>query len=222
MYIFPEYDYTKEHVQYNQFIKGTITCGYEPRVYGVGYLAEGKYKPSENGKKTKYYDVWNKMLYRCYSPKYIQKHPTYEHCEVCKEWLNFQVFSDWFQTNYYEIEGQIMNLDKDILCKGNKIYSPQTCIFVPQTINILFIKRDNDRGKFPVGVTYHRNKKYEAQCNMNGKRKYLGNYKSPEEAFYVYKNFKENYIKEVANQYKNVIPQKLYDAMIKYEIEIDD
>ena len=218
---FPEYNYVKEHTQYNNFKKGTIACVYERRLYGVGYLGDGRYDKSINGKNTKYYDIWSEMLTRCYNPKYIQKHPTYEGCHVHDSWLNFQTFSAWLDKNYYEIEKERIDLDKDILCKGNKIYSPDTCIFVPQSINLLFVKRDNDRGDLPIGVTYH-NKKYRVRCNINKKENFLGYYNTLEEAFQVYKQYKERYIKEVAEEYKNVIPQKLYEAMLRYEIEIDD
>ncbi len=116
-----------------------------------------------------------------------------------------------------------MDIDKDILCKGNKIYSPDACVVVPQNINKLFTKCNNSRGDLPVGVSYHKlNEKYIARCHVKGKLKHLGYYDSPEEAFYVYKNFKEKYIKEVAEEYKNKIPQKLYDAMVTYKVEIDD
>ncbi len=218
---FPEYNYVKEHVQYNQFIKGTIACPYECRTYRVGYHGEGKYDTSINGKNTKYYDMWNKMLQRCYDPKYIEKYPTYEGCYVHESWHNFQTFSEWYHENYYKIEGQRMELDKDILIKGNKIYSADTCVFVPQNINKLFVKRNNDRGESPIGMTY-KNKKYKVCCNVNGKSKHLGYYDTKEGAFQVYKNFKEKYIKEVANEYKDKIPEKLYNAMITYEVEIDD
>lgn len=218
---FEKYNYIKKHVQYIQFIKGTITCPYEPRVYKVGYIGDGKYEVSKNGKNTKCYKTWNGMLKRCYDSKYHDKQPTYIGCTVHDSWLNFQTFSKWYYENYYKIEGQRMELDKDILCKGNKIYSPDTCIFVPQRINSLFVKRDNDRGDLPIGISYEK-KKYRVRCHINGKNQSLGYYNTPEEAFQAYKNFKEKYIKEVAEEYKNVIPQKLYEAMLRYEVDIDD
>ena len=220
---FPEYDYTKTNVNYGDFKKGNIICPYERRYHGKGYMGEGSYKVKINGKHTKHYDVWSDMLRRCYDFKYIQQHPSYVGCRVHDSWLNFQIFSDWFQSNYYQIEGEQICLDKDILSKGNKIYSPDTCIFVPQTINKLFTKSNEIRGRFPVGVYYKKeNKKYIAQCNVNKKQKHLGCYDTPEEAFQVYKNFKEKHIEEVAEEYKNKIPTKLYNAMITYEVEIDD
>ena len=118
-----------------------------------------------------------------------------------------------------------MNLDKDILIKGNKVYSPDTCVFVPQNINKLFIKRDSSRGEFPIGVHYYkRNKKFGVVCSFGNSSSsaYLGLYDTPEEAFQVYKTFKENQIKQIANEYIDIIPTKLYQAMIEYEVEYDD
>ena len=71
----------------------------------------------------------------------------------------------WIENNYYEIEGETMCLDKDILCKGNKIYSRDTCVFVPQRINSLFTKCDNARGDNPIGVEDLPSGNYRAYCN---------------------------------------------------------
>ena len=221
---FPEYNWTTKNVQYGNFIRKTIRCPYEPVVYNHGYLGEGLYKSSENGKLTKVYKTWNGMLERCYSKKLHEKHSSYIGCKVCDEWLNFQNFAEWYNENYYEIPGEKMNLDKDILIKGNKIYGPDTCVFVPQSINKLFIKSDANRGELPIGVYYHKkNKKYGVQCNVKGLgQKYLGTYNTPEEAFQVYKQNKEHYIKEIANKYIELIPSILYQAMIDYKVEYDD
>ena len=149
---FPEYNWTFEHTQYSNFKNGTIKCPYEPRIYGVGYISEGKYKVSENGKITKEYDIYHDMLKRCYDPKYQEKYSTYKGCKVEEYLLNFQYMAEWIEENYYEVPGEQMCLDKDILCKGNKVYSRETGIFVPQRINKLFIKRNNERGNDPIGV----------------------------------------------------------------------
>lgn len=219
------------HTTYKHFKKGGVKNPYDKTVYGVGYLGEGKYKTrGEDGKKTRTYKAWKNMLQRCYDPYFLNKEMTYIDCYVCEEWHNFQNFAKWFYENYYEIPNQRMHLDKDILIKGNKVYSPETCVFVPNRINYLFIKRDKVRGKYPIGVTYHKRKcALEVQCgiideNGKGKRKHLGNFSlnKPFQAFYVYKIFKENYIKQVADEYKGMIPQKLYDAMYAYEVEIND
>ena len=226
---FPQYNWTTKNVEYKNFKKGKIKCPYERRVYGIGYLGEGKYNAYENGKATKCYDTWRSMMQRCYDPKLHEKFPTYINCEVCEEWHNYTNFGKWFNENYYEVVGEKMGLDKDILNKGNKIYSPENCLFVSNNINVLFVKHDKLRGDCPIGVHYNkRDKKFVAQCNIydyeenKSKIKYLGYYNTPEQAFKVYKEYKEKYIKEVADYYKDLIPVKLYDALYKYEVEITD
>lgn len=163
------------------------------------------------------------MITRCYSNKQTSKRRTYKNCEVCKEWHNFQNFAKWYEENYYTISNQVMHLDKDILIKGNKIYSPNTCIFVPEKINILFVKADKIRGSLPIGVSWDKNiNKYRSYYYTNNKRITIGFYNTPEVAFQSYKIAKEKHIKEIAEEYKDLIPIKLYDAMYKYEVEIND
>ena len=224
---FPEYDWTAKHVQYNNFKKGNIKCPYERRYLGKGYLGEGKYKMSENRKLKKEYKIWYSMLERCYDPKYQEKYTTYKGCAVEEYLLNFQHMGEWIENNYYEVSGEQMCLDKDILCKGNKVYSRDTCIFVPQRINKLFVKSDKARGKNPIGVSDLPSGNYIAQCNDEyGKSVYLGTYSTKEEGFQVYKEYKENLIKEVIDSYEGVIPEPHYSrlktAMYNYEVEIDD
>lgn len=224
---FPEYNWTARNVTYQHFKNGKIKCPYERRTCGIGYLGEGKYKVRENGKHTRVYHTWQNMLTRCYDPKLHKRNPTYINCEVDNEWCNFQNFAKWYYDNYYEVGNEDMCLDKDILFKGNKIYSPDTCVFVPQAINKLFVKANSNRGELVIGTTLHKGK-YVAQCNIinpetgKSKHEYLGRYETQEEAFKVYKYYKEKNIKEVADYYKDRIPQKLYDRLYNYEVEIDD
>ena len=150
---FPEYNWTFKHATYQSFKNGKIKCPYEPSIYGVGYLGEGKYVATENGRHKKEYRIWYDVLRRCYDPKVQEKYPTYKGCTVENYLLNFQNAAEWIKNNYYEVLGERMHLDKDILCKGNKVYSRETCIFVPERINTLFVKRDKSRGKNPIGVS---------------------------------------------------------------------
>ena len=120
-----------------------------------------------------------------------------------------------------------MCLDKDILYKGNKIYSRKTCIFVPQRINNLFTKSNKRRGKDPIGVYQLPSGNYEVKCNNGyGKSVYLGTYSTKEEAFYRYKEYKEKVIKEVIDSYEGRIPEphysRLKEAMYNYKVEMDD
>lgn len=224
---FPEHNWTFEHAEYQNFKNGNIKCPYEKRYYGKGYLGEGKYKMSENGKHIYTFDIWCDMLNRCYDPKYQERHSTYKDCEVENNWLNFQHMAEWIEKNYYEIPGEQMCLDKDILYKGNKIYSKETCIFVPQRINKLFTKCDGARGDCPIGTTELPSGNYQVRCSDGyGKRITLGTYSTKEEAFQVYKEYKERVIKEVIDSYEGKIPEPFYSklktAMYNYKVEIDD
>lgn len=221
---FPDYNWTYYHARYDNFTRGKIKCPYEPRYYNVGYLGEGEYIIKENGECTKCYRTWYHMLQRCYDIDHLYKNPTYENCFVCEEWLNFQNFADWFYDNYYEVNDELMCLDKDILYKGNLIYSPETCVFVTQKINSLFVKSDTIRGELPIGVQIDKRRNtYGAYCNNGyGERTYLGSFDTPEKAFYMYKNYKEELIKNIAEEYKSYIPIELYNALNNYKVEIND
>lgn len=213
------------HATWGQFCKGEIRNVYDKSVYGVGYIGEGEYKSKINGKRTPQYATWRSMIARCYDEKYHEKQPTYIHCSVSPEWHNFQNFAKWYDENYYEVDNQRMELDKDILIKGNKVYSSENCVFVPKNINGLFIKCNASRGDLPIGVHFHKeNNKFIARCmnGTGGNRIHLGSFTSPEEAFFAYKSYKEKLIKQIAEEHKNQIPEKLYQAMIKYRVEIDD
>lgn len=173
------------------------------------------------------YRKWRTMLARCYSKSYHQKQKTYMGCSVCTDWLTFSNFKRWHEANYkdgYE-------LDKDLLVKGNKVYSPNTCCYVPKEINSLLLSCKSARGSLPIGVIEHKTPKkvmYVAQSSTSlfGKREnnYLGSYDTPKEAFLAYKKFKEIYIKEVANSYftQGKITKEVYKALTNYEISITD
>ena len=221
-----EYKYRK-YTNYANFKKGTPTNPYDRTVYQIGYLGVGPYKTKENGHSFKSYEVWKKMLQRCYDPYYINQYNTYQYCKVCDEWLNYQNFAQWFYDNYYEVGNEKMCLDKDILIKGNCIYSPEACVFVPERINELFTKSNSMRGNYPIGVCKHGNK-LQVSCSIleSGKKfnKVLGNFdiNEVEEAFLCYKRFKESYIRQIADEYENEIPYNLYLSMYNWIVEITD
>ena len=110
------------------------------------------------------------------------------------------------------------HLDKDIICKECKIYSPETCAFVPADVNSLFIKNDIKRGIYPISVRKTKSQRFTSR--LNGK--HLGTFDTPEEAFQAYKTAKEEYIKEVANKWKDLISDQVYQAMYNYQVEITD
>jgi len=174
------------------------------------------------GKVIREYKLWQGMLERCFSEKCKQKCPTYEGVTCSKEWLSMTKFiEDVSQMKGFGLIGWA--LDKDILQKGNKLYSKDTCCFVPQEVNNLLIKRDNYRGEYPVGVDFHKvSGKFRASLAINGKQKNLGYFTIPEEAFQVYKLAKEAQIKVVAHKWKHLLDERVFQALMAYEVSIDD
>jgi hypothetical protein len=222
-----EYKY-KLHSRYDQFKSGRIKNPYDKSLFGVDYFGVGKYKSTINKKVTKQYRVWCHMLERCYYKSYHDTRPTYINCEVCNEWLNYQVFAKWYDENYYTIPYERMCLDKDILHKHNKVYSPDNCVFVPTRINTLFIKCNSHRGGLPIGVSSHKGRiTYSAMCS-NGEcyQQHLGSFKTQREALEAYKEQKKFIIIKTVMEYENLIPKhtydKLYNAVLNYEVEDDD
>lgn len=212
-----EYKYIAKNMRYDYFKEGRLQNPFDKTVLNVGYL--GKNYITNDNKKA--YETWSGMLSRCYDKTYQNKKPTYKDCTVCEEWLNYSIFKKWFDENIYEIENDQIHLDKDIIKKGNKHYCPQYCIFVPRRINSLFTNGKNVRGNLPVGITLDRTT-YRARLSTLDGRIDLGHYRTVEEAFKAYKQAKENYIKQIAEEYKNKIPLRLYNAMCNYKVEITD
>lgn len=211
--------------RYKTFKDGEIKSHFTPSVYGVGITGLENTK-GKDGNSLKSYICWHHMIQRCYSNKQQEKQPSYIGCKVDENWLYYSNFKAWYDSNYYEIDGQkkVSQLDKDILIKGNKIYSPKTCVFVPQFINKLFVKCDSARGLLPIGVCHHKpTGKYQVNYrDKNEKQTYIGLFNMVEDAFNAYKEYKEQFIKETANKYKEHIPINLYNAMMKYEVNIND
>lgn len=141
-----------------------------------------------NGKRNRklvwmcpFYTRWTNMLQRCYSDSYQKKTPTYRGCSVCDEWKYFSKFKAWMITQDWEGN----ELDKDILVKGNKVYSPETCVFITRMVNSFVVERDASRGKYPIGVYWSKHhEKYLARCQnpFTNKYEYLGAFNDPQEA----------------------------------------
>ena len=220
----------KVHTQYGNFKNGNVKNPYAKTVYGVGMIGN-KYRSQINYKHTKEYITWKGILQRSFNKDFKEKHPTYRDVTCCNEWLLFDNFYEWLhsQENFDKwINNSNWSVDKDILIKGNKIYNPNTCTLVPQIVNVLFTKRDNDRGKYPIGVYYNkRENNYRAQCEnpyATHRDSKIGSYNTQKEAFCAYKEYKENIIKFVAETEfnNNNITEACYNAMMNYEVEITD
>ena len=213
-------------VQLVQVKSGEVKDPYSPSVYGVGILGT-KYPITVNGRNTKEYALWCDMLKRCYSNDFKKKHPTYEGCEVSDKFKSYEHFYEWCHKQVgfgNDGNGNPFHLDKDLLVKGNKVYSEDSCVFLPQEINSLLTKCTASRGEHLIGVCWHKkDNAFVARVNKGkGRREHLGYFKTELEAFNAYKQAKESFVKEQANVWKSQIDIRAYEALMKYQVEITD
>jgi len=169
-------------------------------VCGVGYQTKGQYSKKN---APKIYTVWSAMLYRCYGKNARIMYPTWSGFTVCDEWLCFQNFALWFVDNY--VEG--FHLDKDWKVLGSKVYSPETCCFIPAEINTCKGDLSKSKGYTIVNGRY-------AVMGMSDKAHHLGTYKTEEEARQVFVNFKRDVIRQKAEKWKSQIPKEVYNNLI--------
>ncbi len=155
--------------------------------------------PTINGKQVmcKFYQTWCDLLKRVYSNKWHEKYPTYKGCTVCEGWLTFSIFKAWMEQQDWKNK----HLDKDILFPNNKHYSPETCVFVTQSINKFLADNGTSRGEYMIGVCWNKNvNKFQANIRHNGKKKYLGYYLIEQDAHNAWK----------------------YEKLKQYDVLIDD
>jgi hypothetical protein len=204
----------------NEFIEVEATYASISRrglIKGVG-INDAPYIVSTrlDGKKVlcPFYSVWMNMLERCYGSRYQARCPTYRGCSVCTEWITFTNFKSWMEVR----DWKGMQLDKDFLVIGNKVYSPDTCIFVTHSLNKLMNSRENARGDCSLGVTYNKALgKYVVQVNESRKRIFLGSFKSDREASIVYNTAKSCVIKVIAEQQED---SRLREALLRISAEL--
>jgi hypothetical protein len=184
-------------------------------VCGVGFN-DRKYPTRANGKPTKEYEVWQATLKRCHCANYQREHPTYIGCSVSENFRSYSYFHEWVQQQIgFGQKG--FELDKDLLTKGNRVYSEATCVFIPKRLNTLLLSCKAARGTLPRGVSLHTGK-FLAQCKRGFAPAHIGVFKTPEEAFQAYKQVKEAFIKSQAEKWKDQIDVRAYEALMRYEV----
>ena len=212
----------KTSVQLINIKSGSIKDPYVPSVYGVG-ITGTKYPSKINGVKTKEYTLWCNMLKRCYSDSSKKEYPTYEGCEVSDKFKSYEYFYEWC-INQIGFDNEGWHLDKDLLNKGNKVYSENTCVFIPSEINSLLVKREASRGEHFIGVCWNKTSKvFMAQVSKGkGKSERLGLFNTEIEAFNAYKQAKETFVKEQAEKWKDKIDIRAYNALMNYTVNLTD
>lgn len=182
-------------------------------VFGIGINdADYSVNPQANGSNTacRFYITWKSMIQRCYSKQFHLKNKSYIGCSVSEEWLSFVTFKAWMENQDWR--GNC--LDKDLLYEGNKIYSKETCVFVPRLINQVIVRNRPEKVKFPQGVSYDQERgKYQAQITMYGKWEYIGRFHTEYEAASAYNRKKLAYILELAESQKD---KRIKAALIRH------
>lgn len=145
-------------------------------IYGFGINdANNPVQPVVNGKHVvcPFYSKWTDMLRRCYSKSYHKNHPTYANCTVHPDWHLFSNFKAWMEQQ----EWQGKHLDKDLLAPGNRLYGPDVCIFIENSLNTFLVSQKKSIRDTLVGVRWHKKaRKYTATCSnpFTKKNEHLG------------------------------------------------
>lgn len=191
-------------VEYKQ--DGWNPWNYQRTLYDVGYM--GMKMNTEMCHSTSYYK-WKNMVQRCYDKKVHKKYkPEYKDKSVCEEWLNYSNFKIWFDEHFMPSKNNQIDLDKDLLVQGNKVYSPETCVFLLHYQNTMFERSakdkiyENEDGTFVIG---------------GGKKKTYATLKEAED---IVCERNQNRIESVAEKCKGSIPTCAYEAMLNWDVRL--
>lgn len=192
---------------------GGVKNPYFRSVCGIGFIGVGPAKVTDSGRTTRSYAAWHNMLVRCYA--YKDSRPTYAGCYVEDEWHDYQKFSEWYRSQPL-CEHPGVEVDKDILSSATvKMYGPDTCVLIPKRINSMLTDSCAARGSLPVGVSFHtQHRMYSANCSG----KHLGYFDCPAKAHLAYKEHKESLVRNVAHEYRGIICERAYEALLKYNV----
>jgi len=213
--VFDGYEDKTKLVRGDHLRSGGFKNNYKPLIYGVGYLGEG-HLPSDSAFMKMVYATWKNMLARGYDSDTKAKQPTYEDVKVCEDWHCFNTFAEWM--NSHKFKGLGYHLDKDLIIRGNSMYSSKNCTLLPQTLNLVITMKASNGKETPLGV-YKSGKSFYTKMNIGGKGiKNLGRYKTPEEAHEVYVKAKERYIKNLALEWANRIEWRAFVSLMNWEV----
>ena len=198
--------------------QGKIADRLKPSVFGVGIIGT-KYPINESGDMNYIYKVWSNIIDRCYNEKTRLKYKAYSDCSTSDNFKYYEYFYEWFISQ--KGCNERFEVDKDLLLKGNKVYSENNCILLPKEINLALSTKKSQRGDFLIGVRKTKTG-YQSRCNIRGKKYSLGVFNTEIEAFNAYKKAKESYLKDLANEWKDKIDDRAYNALMNYQVEITD
>lgn len=203
--------------------KGLIHNPYARTFYGLGYMGVGRFSTNPQADTFRAYKAWSGMFGRCYSESHKSRHPSTTLSNCCPEWYNCQVFCEWYtsQIGWNEPKWQ---LDKDLLGNGQMTYSSETCVIIPPIINssIRFLNQGiRNKAGLAHGVCYLQgSNKYITDCKEYGQQSKAKTmyFNTEEEAFFWFKEKKENYLKDMALDYRGRIEERAFNKLMSLEI----
>lgn len=207
----------EQELRTDNLVRGKFKNPYKPVVYGFGYIGVGIYRTSYKGsrKKTLEYQAWKDMLKRCYSKKFLEKNKSYLGCSVSEEWLNFQVFAEWYtkQKNY----GKGYHLDKDLLIKGNKVYSKESCSLLPVEVNTaISVRADYVERGLPECVQRTPSGRYVVRVRSLEEGSYVGTYDDLDDATQSSLVARSLRVKELHDKYEDCLSEKQKSSLLNW------
>lgn len=165
--------------------------------------------------------MWFGILQRCFSAQLMESRPTYKGCKVSESWLRLSNFIKDIKSieNYEKSLTEGWQLDKDLLSNWSKLYSKDTCCFIPRSLNLILSSYPKKLNGLPKGVKLSKGGKYFAIIQKEGKKIFLGSYDSVEEASRVYNIAKKEYLLNIADSIKDVVPENVYKALVNFNLE---
>lgn len=203
--------------QADRIRKGVVRNPFEKHKNGLSFTGYGYCCNIDKKLRDTIYGTWRGAVQRTITDNYGKRmaRNVYKDATLCSEWYNFQNFCRFVcENSYYQVGFQ---LDKDLLVRGNKHYSPDTCCFLPLELNGVICSDFENKNGLPIGVN-RKGDYYEAALSCRGKRKRIGAYDTTEEASAAYVVAKEAYIKELALEYKDQIEPRAFEALMNWTV----
>lgn len=204
-------------VTMQRLINGSVKDKLSPSVFNVGIVGY-RYPITINGRLVLEYNLWRSMLARCYNANFHIKNHSYKGCSVSENFKSYEYFYEWCHRQIgFGKTG--WHLDKDLLFKGNKVYSEDTCVFLPSEINGALIHNENSNRSLPTSVVMNTSNNFYSRFSINGFTQYIGTFDTPEEAFLAYKQAKEQYLQHLAYKYEESLDPRAFNALLYYSVD---
>ena len=191
-----------------------VACEYATKIHLQGEINMiGLKKLNKDEKSSRYFN----MKARC-GKEYQDRNPRYYGTFMCDKWLNDrEAYYKWLDNNYYEVDGEQMDIDKDILQYGNKQYHPDLCLVVPHSINTFFENIEVGKTNIIQSVI---TKKYKVKIYDNGEWIRANNIDTYNRALDIYCDIKQGILVSKAKALKDQIPDKVYKALINTDVKV--